>query len=727
MKRLKQNLTKGEKDMKRRFNGAILALKQNNGATIVTVLVSMFFLLTLTSIMVFMSYTALRIEQTEAAGIRGFYDSEALMDEIKVGMEHTMSEALATAYESVFKTSTTDPNEGATMAETMLKFLDTYSASPDFIIQQGESNGKPVYFYYADFFITYLAEAGVDDQSIFVEGVPSTGTSDRPIHLSGNKGVSSSPIGNVGTIKYDESSVTFEGISVTYIDPDTNIGTKITSDIVVTFGENFLTSTAQAIDFSNAVDFCLVATEDLSATVSTTFNGGIYGNTVSTNGNTNVNETLIAKESLDILTSNIFSLSSTAEIWAGDISLKNDASINSESDSSIYIQNDLALDGNQSSAEINGSLLGFGNSTIDPNESSSILLNGLDTQLDLSGTDFLMLAGHSFIVASEGNSLMGESISARPNQLAYLAPISIFPSSSGIVSNPLVMTTPTDPSDFPDINGVDKNAAIIGANSLNSYSADIMTLTYPLVGTGKSAVYYFITFSDTANANRYFRDYFNTNTSEITGYIEDYAELSTVGGIPQVAGNYIIESNTGVYSLGTQRNIATESAEYVKDSFDNIVKSLSTATTTKPNPFEHLVDTGELEKFITKNQEVSGIYEFKNSSGDVVALVVNKSLAFDDLNRYPDVKLIISTGDVTLNQDFSGLILSDKDITISGSADQISSDPDGVSSAFSATYNGISISELFTIAGTASITGTMEQTEVRDITDMVTYANWTKN
>ncbi len=698
-----------------------MALKQNKGATIVTVLVSMFFLLTLTSIMVFMSYTALRIEQTEAIGIRGFYDGEALMDEIKVGMEETMSNAMVDAYENAFGAST-----NASVTETMLKSLTAITSPTDFVVQQGLSGGKAVYLYHADFLIEYLVAAGVERDDIFVDGI--VGTNARSIHLSGNVGVSSSPIGNIGTIKYDDSSLSFEGISVTYTDPETNISTKITSDIVVTLGENFLTSTASAIDFSNAVDFCLVATENIS-TNPATFDGGVYANTFNTNlsGLTTITQTLIAKEAFKISVSNNVLVEATAEVWAGDITLENSASIESESDSSIYIQNDLSLDGNQSSVEINGSLLGFGDSTTNPDLSSSILLNGLDTELDLSGTDFLMLAGHSFIIASEGNSLMGESISARPNQLAYLAPISIFPSSSGIVSNPFIMTTPTNPSDFPDISGLDRGATIVAGKSLNNYNADILTLTYPLAGTGQSAVYYFITFNDTANANQYFRDYFGANSSEITGYLADYAELSTIGGLPQIAGNYIIESSSGVYSLGTQRNIATESAEYVKDSFDNMVKSLSTAKTTKTNPFEHLVDTGELDKFIKQNSNASGIYEFTNSTGDVVALVINNSLAFDDLNRYPDVKLVVALGDVAISNDFSGLILSDRNITISGSANQISSDPNGVSGAFSSTYNGIPISDLFTTAGSASIGGTVEQSEIRDITDMVTYENWTKN
>ncbi len=735
MKKLKQNLTKGEKDMKQRLNGAVLALKQNKGATIVTVLVSMFFLLTLTSIMVFMSFTALRIEQTEAVGIRGFYDGEALMDEIKVGMEKTMSDTLVEAYQTVFSGTT----KGDTVS-FMLKTLEGITSPRNFVDQMGQNaDGSPRYFYNTEFLRDFLLLDGVSASDIYIENLDNVDPdiiSTIPIHLSGDMGVTvpghAVPgFQNYGLLEYDENSMTFKGISVIYTDPETQIRTEITSDIVLSLPDEYFTSMAQAIGFSNAVDFCLIATENI-ITRPAEFDGGVYANKFSTTtaGTTTIHETLIARESLDISISNNLYINSIAEVWAGDITLDNLATITSEDDSSIFIQNDLSLDGEGAKAEINGSLLGFGDSTTNPDESSSILLNGINTELDLSNTDFLMLAGHSFIMANEGGTLMGESISARPNQLAYLAPISIL-GNPEIVSNPLIITTPTNPSHFPDISGLNKNTAIIGANSLNSYNADILQLTYPLAGTGQSAVYYFITFNDTDDANRYFIDYFGANSSEITGYLADYSKLSTVGGIPQVSGNYIIENGPDTFSLGNSDPIATESAEFVKQAFDNMVKNLSLASTNATDPYKYLIDIGEIKNFTNQNASVNNIWEFTDSSGEVVALFADTDLTFDNI-KYPYVKLVVSTGEVTLNQNFAGMIISNQNINISSGATNISSDSTGVVSAFSATYDdgtldGTPISELFTIAGAASIGGTVEQSEIRDITDMVTYANWTKN
>ena len=70
--------------------------------------------------------------------------------------------------------------------------------------------------------------------------------------------------------------------------------------------------------------------------------------------------------------------------------------------------------------------------------SSSIVINGKSTTLDLSGVRKLMLAGRSYIgtsdvrpVSGTSNSndvMMGESITVKGTQLAYLLPPDVRPS-----------------------------------------------------------------------------------------------------------------------------------------------------------------------------------------------------------------------------------------------------------------------------------------------------------
>lgn len=59
--------------------------------------------------------------------------------------------------------------------------------------------------------------------------------------------------------------------------------------------------------------------------------------------------------------------------------------------------------------------------------SSAMMVNGKSSHLDIKGLNYLLLAGRTFISrkldASNEDILMGESISARTNQLAYYVPL----------------------------------------------------------------------------------------------------------------------------------------------------------------------------------------------------------------------------------------------------------------------------------------------------------------
>lgn len=56
-----------------------------------------------------------------------------------------------------------------------------------------------------------------------------------------------------------------------------------------------------------------------------------------------------------------------------------------------------------------------------------MMVNGKSSHLDIKGLNYLLLAGRTFISrkldASNEDILMGESISARTNQLAYYVPL----------------------------------------------------------------------------------------------------------------------------------------------------------------------------------------------------------------------------------------------------------------------------------------------------------------
>lgn len=108
----------------------------------------------------------------------------------------------------------------------------------------------------------------------------------------------------------------------------------------------------------------------------------------------------------------------------------------------MYIANDLVLSGKGSSVSLAGQYYGYGNTdtvtkttqenlTLNPADtSSSIVVNGKDSSVDLTGLTTLQLGGRAYVaLPQEGEAdnglphvLMGESISVKSNQIAYLVP-----------------------------------------------------------------------------------------------------------------------------------------------------------------------------------------------------------------------------------------------------------------------------------------------------------------
>ena len=103
----------------------------------------------------------------------------------------------------------------------------------------------------------------------------------------------------------------------------------------------------------------------------------------------------------------------------------------------MYVADDLELAGRGSSVTLQGNYYGYNfqknYGAQDPDSakkaefSSAMMVNGKSSHLDIKGLNYLLLAGRTFISrkldASNEDILMGESISARTNQLAYYVPL----------------------------------------------------------------------------------------------------------------------------------------------------------------------------------------------------------------------------------------------------------------------------------------------------------------
>ncbi len=180
---------------------------------------------------------------------------------------------------------------------------------------------------------------------------------------------------------------------------------------------------------------------------------------------------------------------------------------------------------------LSGRYYGFGNSgadpseSADPNNSSSIIINGRNTVLDMSALRALMLAGSSFVNfgTSNGYVMMGESVSAKSNQLAYLVPDSCL---TGGMTNPYQYPEGADPGNAFLQTKVLLNEKIMNDKTLADYGIVSTTnnIKYIRKTVGSTNLIYFcLNFTDQAKANAYFKDYYNANSPTILKYLDIYS------------------------------------------------------------------------------------------------------------------------------------------------------------------------------------------------------------
>ena len=272
----------------------------------------------------------------------------------------------------------------------------------------------------------------------------------------------------------------------------------------------------------------------------------------------------------------------------------------------VFVANDLILSGKSSNVSLAGQYFGYGNVTsTDPEEekdesgnvvtdengntlyvnpamgSSAIVINGKDSTVDLTGLNTLQLAGRAYVSLSDADDeatsgkphiLMGESISVKSNQIAYLVPpecVGTLDGKTVIGQNPVATETwsqmvsslseyAEDGRDFRIVDAA-KTATKLGGDTLGSYNIGSITaadlagvdpdniteavtklngvaaasgvrfLFKPSNDGGKGGQVYLYLVMDEKSAAEYFASYYNVNSNKesLDSYFNQYAS----GGI----------------------------------------------------------------------------------------------------------------------------------------------------------------------------------------------------
>lgn len=346
--------------------------------------------------------------------------------------------------------------------------------------------------------------------------------------------------------------------------------------------------------------------------------------------------------------------------------------------------------------------------------SSAIVINGKDSTLDMSGLERMTISGRAYVstaykaadtTATEqekkngSNIMMGESVAVKSNQLIYLVPAEALGcriavdgtmGSSEFGCNPLTLEQYEEIIQNPDkyclLDG-SRQLPSLGYKSLNQYisqeqiagggTAYVPEIVFKQTNAG-TLVYCYLRFTDEDAANRYFRDYYNINSEQIDKYTKLYAsEIKMADDLLylNIAGNMLkFEGEEGWSVLAsTDSSGNRQQAQRISAMKDDVFKALSAKLMRTSNQltneemtqtaFKNIIDETEVEIILNEKHTAEVKIDTAGASTDSIILTKNAEYVVDS-HTPSSVKMIVSLGNVTVKNDFKGLIIAKGNITV---------------------------------------------------------------
>jgi Tfp pilus assembly protein PilE len=394
--------------------------------------------------------------------------------------------------------------------------------------------------------------------------------------------------------------------------------------------------------------------------------------------------------------------------------------------------------------------------------------------------------------------LMGESIAVKGGQIAYLVPAECIgtdgdtllvgqnPVSSEQASNMIEYQNEGSEKYLENFQEVDFNKSVykLGNKSLSEFGVTSMknirkvNTTYSTGDGAKTLVYYYLVM-DKDDAADYFSQYYNFNSSKtaIDSYFDQYASGGIVLGDSEAEGNqYTILGNSLVSSALSDSGVTLlngiaptltegepegdaedESGEEGTEGYQEISENtgeltnkeseaqvlaqaadITNAYTELENTllFDQVIKETALNDYLTDQGVLTKVF---TTDGGLQAVVSKEDVTLSGISGVSDsskVRLIISTGNVTVNSSFAGLVIAKGKITMEGSCSSVKRDKMGLYKVLSAEsgVEGDTVTPIdFFTNGGGSLSGSVEKAEVGDngnldidYSEIVRYVNWIK-
>lgn len=712
--------------------------RRNCGSSIVIVIIAMAMIGILATTLLWMSYINYKIKVNDIRNKNSFYSAEMVMEQIVAGLQKEASDSVAVAYQEVLSNWDDLQSESNRYSSFASTYLDT-------LVKHLRDTDKGDGYYKRDILKGYVDTSVWDhvNQTAWDNGTDDTDEAKKkpPVMelVNGN-------------------SLILRNVFVSYMDEDRL--SIVSTDLCLDVPEIVFT---QSDSIDELYNYILIGNQGISLTQGSgqvTGDGSIYAGTddkgkggivINPASSLAINNGryVISKGEIDVIGpgaglivrdvketgSSVYT--KNLDLQSGTISL----------DSNTYIANDLTLSGNGSKATLTKEYYGYGisaesgigDSKTDQENSSAIIINGQNSTVNMSGVNTLMLAGRAYIgtnttkkeldqnaeAVANGDAakknekavLMGESITVKGGQIAYLVPtecLGVYNGETIIGQNPVTQDVATKIQSYKNDYGenfreVDftREVSRLGGLSLSSFGVTdmdhIRKVSTQYVGGGtesKSLTYYYLVM-DAENAARYYQTYYLNGSNKET--IDNYFKKYATGGI--VLGDYTSEQNSytilgnalvsdvlsqsGVSllaSTATASNTMTTAEVYQKSGeIANVYKGLTTNLSedgASASSFQNVFDSVIKKEIVTKNADGSETretiqeYLIHNGTGSTMEFTTDDGLKgiitagsytlSSATSGASNIRLIVSLGDITIDRNFTGLAIAKGTITING-------------------------------------------------------------
>ena len=542
--------------------------KQNKGFSLITVIIAVSFIGILGLLVLYMALSNFQMKIIDLKGKDSFYTAERAIEEIRVGLQEDVGNSMSEAYIKVLETYDKDENSKDVVLDKQRQndFVNEFIKKLANRLKKDSDQSK----YNLDYLKKYLDMKINENETLIV----TTPSNKEPVMTKDNK-----------------NGILLKNLKVIYVDPK-GYASVIETDIRLGIPKVQFPTPSTLPDLMNMI---VVAGKGIICEGgNTTISGSIYSGILQDiNDNTilekNPNTSIWIKSG-----ANLDIQSGDKIVSAGEIYTEPNASFTSEAGVTLwaqgvklssaqvnllgttYLSDDLTIEsGSGSRVTVQGEYYGYGypesarsslNKYMYNNQekrwsdtalSSSIVINGKNTILDLSGVRKIMLAGRSYIgtskVSNSNDIMMGESITVKGTQLAYLLPSELIDASK-LKNSEMEIKNPMSYSDYESsglkqMNSVplkmDVKVSELGNKSLNEIgidSAKPVQKVFYSNNADEGYVYFYLNFKDSKASSDFMYDYYMNNSTVKTNldkYLSFYFSGTNSGIQVKDMKNYI--------------------------------------------------------------------------------------------------------------------------------------------------------------------------------------------